>query len=94
MECKRQQTVCVLVTMGKPCLGPVTVAGCGALCPSFGRDCYGCYGPSESPNTQALGIRLAGLGLASSDITRRFLSINSQADEFLQAGKKWMSEDD
>ena len=94
MECKRQQTVCVMVTKGTACLGPVTVAGCGALCPSFGRDCYGCYGESESPNTDALGTRFAGLGLIASDIARRFLFINSQGDEFLQAGTRMIQEDD
>ncbi|MET1159344.1 MAG: hypothetical protein ABWW65_00115 [Thermoprotei archaeon] len=44
MECKRKGIECVLVAHGKPCLGLVTNAGCGALCPSFGRGCYGCFG--------------------------------------------------
>jgi coenzyme F420-reducing hydrogenase gamma subunit len=54
MDCKRNQTVCTLVAKGEPCLGPVTGTGCGALCPAFGRDCYGCFGPAENPNTAAL----------------------------------------
>ncbi|MCS7099556.1 MAG: hypothetical protein RMH84_01785 [Sulfolobales archaeon] len=45
-ECKRRGVFCVTVLSGKPCLGPVVMAGCGALCPSFGRGCYGCYGLS------------------------------------------------
>jgi len=61
MECKRRQAVCVLVATGQPCLGPVTRTGCGALCPRFGRDCYGCYGPAEAPNAAALGRRSAFL---------------------------------
>lgn len=89
LECKRRGTVCVLVTQGIPCLGPVTQTGCGALCPAFGRDCYGCYGPAENPNTEALGRRFAGLGLVPEAIARRFLFINSVAPAFAEAGKRW-----
>ena len=46
MECKRAGRVCVTVAHGTPCLGPMTQAGCGALCPSVGRGCYGCFGPA------------------------------------------------
>ena len=46
MECKRAGNVCVLIAHGTPCKGPVTQAGCGALCPSVGRGCYGCFGPA------------------------------------------------
>ena len=94
MECKRQQAVCVMVTRDVPCMGPVTRTGCGALCPRFGRDCYACFGPSESPNASALGQRFSGLGLVASDITRRFQSINSHAPEYLDAGEQWSSGDD
>ncbi len=88
-ECKRRGTVCVMVAQGIPCLGPVTQTGCGALCPAFGRDCYGCYGPAENPNTDALGRRFAGLGLVPEAIARRFLFINSAAPAFAEAGKRW-----
>ena len=53
IECKRRGTTCVMVK-GTPCLGPVTHAGCGAICPAFARGCYGCYGPMETPNLPAL----------------------------------------
>ena len=88
MECKRQQTVCVMVTKNEPCMGPVTRTGCGALCPSVGRDCYGCYGPAENPNTQAMANRLEGLGLVKDEVARRFLFINSGADAFHQQGMR------
>lgn len=88
VECKRRQAVCVMVTEGRPCMGPVTRAGCGAICPRFGRDCYACFGPSETPNTDAQAQRLAGLGLPPDDVARRFLFINNQAPAFLTAGKK------
>lgn len=86
LECKRQGNVCVLVAQQKPCMGPVTKTGCGALCPRFGRDCYACYGPSENPNAQALSQRFVGLGLLPEDIERRFLHINNHAPAFSEAG--------
>jgi len=50
IECKRRGLPCVMVSKGEPCLGPITQAGCGALCPACHRACYGCFGPMESPN--------------------------------------------
>jgi coenzyme F420-reducing hydrogenase gamma subunit len=86
MECKRRQVVCVLVTQGSPCLGPVTRSGCGALCPRFGRDCYGCYGPAEALNTSALANRFAGLGMVPEQIAKRFQAIHSHCEEFSAPG--------
>jgi sulfhydrogenase subunit delta len=87
-ECKRRNLTCVMVSRGIACMGPVTRAGCGALCPSLGRDCYGCYGPAENANTDALAAQFAGLGLGPRDILQRFQSINSQAPVFLAAADK------
>ncbi|GAA4039270.1 oxidoreductase [Nonomuraea soli] len=56
VECKARGNPCVLVAHGTPCLGPVTQAGCGALCPAFNRGCFGCFGPMETPNPAALKI--------------------------------------
>lgn len=86
MECKRRQSVCVMVAHGLPCMGPVTRTGCGAICPAFGRDCYACYGPSESPNAGALARRLAGLGLAPEAVAQRFHFVTNAAPAFLEAG--------
>lgn len=86
MECKRRQIVCVMVAKNEPCMGPVTRTGCGALCPSVGRDCYGCYGPSENSNTQAMANRLEGLGLIKDEVARRFLFINNGAEAFHRQG--------
>jgi coenzyme F420-reducing hydrogenase gamma subunit len=86
LECKRRQTVCVMVAKGAPCMGPVTRTGCGALCPSFGRDCYACYGPAENANTTALSRRLEGLGLMPEEAIRRFRFINCAAPAFRDAG--------
>lgn len=87
-ECKRQGYPCVMVTHGIACMGPVTRAGCGALCPGLGRDCYGCYGPAENANTDALAMQFTHLGLTPEAIVRRFQSINSQAPVFLAAAGK------
>ncbi|MFN3544715.1 MAG: sulfhydrogenase subunit delta [Thiobacillus sp.] len=86
-ECKRAGHPCVVVTRGIACMGPVTRAGCGALCPSLGRDCYGCYGPAENANTGALAARFALLGLDTRAVTQRFQTINSQAPAFLAAAQ-------
>lgn len=81
-ECKRRGTVCVMVAHGEPCLGPVTHAGCGALCPSFARGCYGCYGPKESPNTAALSTQLTTLGRTRVDLLRLYRTFNANAAAF------------
>ncbi|MCM2369703.1 NADH-quinone oxidoreductase subunit B family protein [Aporhodopirellula aestuarii] len=54
MECKRRGTVCIAVTKHLPCLGPVTQAGCGAICPAYDRPCYGCFGPAAQANCKTL----------------------------------------
>jgi len=93
LECKRQQAVCVMVSKGMPCMGPVTRTGCGAICPRVGRDCYACFGPAEDSNTVSLGKRLQGLGLVPGEIARRFHFINSHAEPFLDAGNKWREQE-
>lgn len=82
LECKREGTPCVMVSRGTPCLGPVTQAGCGALCPSFARGCYACFGPMESPNTASLATLWSGLGVSPADIGRAFRSFNACAEAF------------
>ncbi len=93
LECKRRGIACVMVTKQIPCLGPVTLTGCGALCPSFDRGCYGCFGPAENPETAPLARRFSGLGLAPPEIARRFLFINSNAPAFLKEGSRWQEGD-
>jgi coenzyme F420-reducing hydrogenase gamma subunit len=79
MECKRRGTVCVMVAHGTPCLGPVTHAGCGALCPSYDRGCYGCFGPMETPNTVSLTRQLKVLGMREPAVERVFRTFNVTA---------------
>jgi coenzyme F420-reducing hydrogenase gamma subunit len=86
MECKRRGTVCVMVAHGTPCLGPVTHAGCGAICPSYNRGCYGCFGPKETPNTVSLTRQLHVLGLGDRGVERVFRTFHANAEPFREAG--------
>ncbi len=85
VECKRRGTVCVMVAHGTPCLGPVTCGGCGAICPSYDRGCYGCFGPMETPNTGSLTRQLHVLGMDSRDIARVYATFYADADDFREA---------
>ncbi len=85
VECKRRGTVCVMVAHGTTCLGPVTHAGCGALCPSYNRGCYGCYGPMETPNATSLSARMTQLGAREIDIVRAFRTFTGAAEPFAKA---------
>lgn len=91
-ECKRRNTVCVMVANGTPCMGPVTRTGCGAICPAFGRDCYGCFGPTEKANAAALGQRFRGLGLVPAEIARRMHHIHSNVEPLRSEGTDWDGE--
>ena len=71
-----------MVAHGTPCLGPVTHAGCGALCPSYNRGCYGCFGPKETPNTVSLTRQLRVLGVQDRDVERVFHTFNTEAPGF------------
>ena len=88
MECKRKGNVCIAVAQGVPCLGPVTHAGCGAICPAFDRGCYGCYGPMESPNTESLSSQFRILGQNEQQIGRAFRGFNAWAWQFRKASEE------
>ena len=74
-----------MVARGTPCLGPVTHAGCGAICPAYDRGCYGCFGPKETPNTVSLTQRLQLLGLDDRDVERVYRTFNADAPAFREA---------
>lgn len=88
VECKRHGTVCVLVAHGTPCLGPVTQAGCGNLCPACDRGCYGCFGPKETPNTAALSAKLGAEGLDGRAIGHLYCTFNANAPAFREESQK------
>jgi sulfhydrogenase subunit delta len=92
MDCKRRGTVCITVAHGTPCLGPVTHAGCGALCPTYDRGCYGCFGPAETTNTASLSGRLRDLGMPERDVHRVFRTFNAAAPAFERESGRHSSE--
>jgi coenzyme F420-reducing hydrogenase gamma subunit len=85
LECKRRGYPCVVVSGGLACLGPVTRAGCGALCPAFGRGCYGCFGPREQPNVPSLASQFETNGLTVAEAGRRFAGFTGWAEPFRAA---------
>ncbi|MEU1432078.1 oxidoreductase [Nocardia sp. NPDC005746] len=86
-ECKRRGNTCVMVADGIPCLGPVTQAGCGALCPSYHRGCYGCFGPMERPNIGALLPILRINGMDAVAIDRVFSTVAVAAPDFAERSR-------
>jgi len=88
VECKRRGTVCIPVAQGVPCLGPLTHAGCGAICPAYNRGCYGCYGPMESPNADSLMDRYVFSGAQRSELVRLLRGFTGFQEAFRVAGDK------
>jgi coenzyme F420-reducing hydrogenase gamma subunit len=83
-ECKRRGLTCVMVADGTPCLGPVTHAGCGALCPAVRRGCYGCFGPMTGANLPALTGQLRACGMSSGAVDLVLSTFNVAAPGFAQ----------
>jgi coenzyme F420-reducing hydrogenase gamma subunit len=88
VECKRRATICVMI-QGKPCLGPVTHAGCGAICPAYRRGCYGCFGPMETPNPASLMREWRTLGATPRDIRRALQTFNAAAEPFRKESERY-----
>ncbi len=89
LECKRAGDVCVAVAAGTPCLGPITQAGCGALCPAYCRGCYSCFGPSESANVRGLCRYLEHSGSSGPQIVRMLRGFNGYLEPFRQVGDEY-----
>jgi coenzyme F420-reducing hydrogenase gamma subunit len=86
LECKRAGTSCVMVSRGVPCLGPITQAGCGAICPKFHRGCYGCFGPMETPNVTSLGEHFEReMAVRRPETVRMLRSFNGYLEPFKTA---------
>ena len=82
IECKLRENVCILTSLAKLCMGPVTRAGCGAICPTYGRECEGCYGPMSDANPSALAEEFRKLGMSSDDLVRKFRKYAGTTPEF------------
>lgn len=88
LECKRRGTVCVMVAQNMPCLGPVTQAGCEAICPTYNRGCFGCYGPAAQPNLVSLTSQLQANGAAADEVVNKLRSFNGYAPAFRHEGDR------
>jgi coenzyme F420-reducing hydrogenase gamma subunit len=84
MECKLRENVCILTSLGKLCMGPVTRAGCGAICPTYGRECEGCYGPMSDANPLAFAPEFRRLGISAKDLVRKFRKYAGTSKEFAE----------
>ena len=94
VECKRRFTVCLAVAQGTPCLGPVTQAGCGALCPGFGRGCFGCFGPQENARVLPLAREYAAQGTSRDELVPLIRGFTGYAKHFREAGDRLVSSTD
>jgi sulfhydrogenase subunit delta len=88
VECKRRGSTCVLVSRGLPCLGPLTRAGCGAICPRMSRGCYGCFGPMENANPESLVAQFRRQGIPADTILRLLRGFTAGSDAFLAASRR------
>jgi coenzyme F420-reducing hydrogenase gamma subunit len=89
VECKLRGTNCVMVAQGIPCMGPITQAGCGAICPAYDRGCYGCFGPAESPNIDSLASWWSDLGVGRVDLVRALRTFNAYSPAFREASEAY-----
>jgi sulfhydrogenase subunit delta len=89
VECKLRGTNCVMVAQGIPCMGPITHAGCGAICPAYDRGCYGCFGPSQGPNIDSLAAWWKQLEVADVDLVRALRTFNAYSPEFREASEAY-----
>lgn len=93
IECKLRGTVCIMVANGTPCLGPVTQAGCGAICPAYSRGCYGCFGAQDSANIDSLATAWLKAGKSQAEVYRVLHTYNAGAEPFASAGMKYGEND-
>jgi sulfhydrogenase subunit delta len=88
LDCKRRGVVCIAVTSNEVCLGPITQSGCGAICPSFNRGCYGCFGPSAQANCESLSDHYLNRGTPPLQLVRLLRSFNADAPAFRDQGDR------
>ncbi|MDJ0928976.1 MAG: oxidoreductase [Gammaproteobacteria bacterium] len=89
VECKRRGTVCIMVAKGTPCLGPLTHSGCNALCPTYDRGCFGCYGPQDNSSPAALTQYWQELGTDPQVMFRLLRNFNPATEPFRSESEKW-----
>jgi sulfhydrogenase subunit delta len=87
LDCKRMGIVCVIVAQGFACLGPATRTGCGVLCPSNGRGCYGCFGPAPNQDIKTVLAALAPFERYPGEVKGLLTNISNNAPAFRQAAQ-------
>ena len=90
--CKRRGTVCIMVAKGEPCLGPITQAGCGAICPAYDRGCYGCFGPAKQTNVESWARHVIATGEPPPSTIQLLRNFNGYAPEFREAAERLQNE--
>ncbi len=88
LDCKRRGTVCIAVAQDVACIGPVTQAGCGAICPSYNRGCYGCYGPAAPANCESLSNHYLAGGKTTVQLVPLLRNFNADAPAFRNDGDR------
>lgn len=86
VECKLKENVC-MYDKGGVCAGPVTRAGCGAICPTYGDGCEGCRGMISNPNRDSMQTVMAAHGLTMDDVMARMTMFNAYQFQQMQASK-------
>ena len=83
VECKKKGNVCVFF-LGRTCLGPITAAGCDAICPSYGAGCEGCRGLIPHPNENAMKDVLEEAGLTVDQIMSHITMFNTYRESEIE----------
>jgi sulfhydrogenase subunit delta len=89
VECKLKENVCVYQRQ-KTCLGPIALAGCDAICPTYGDGCEGCRGLIADPNIESLKQVLSEHGLSLEQTLAKmtlFLTYQTMEREAVGDGK-------
>lgn len=84
VECKLKENIC-LFTRGQVCLGPVTRAGCDAICPTYGQSCEACRGFITNPNDTSMRSLLAEHDMSVDEISAMYTMFTTY-----QVGEKLM----
>ena len=74
-ECRMAENVCVF-DKGQYCFGPISRAGCGAICPAHGRGCCGCRGLVDKPFVLSHRNILKERGMDVDEMLERFREFN------------------
>lgn len=88
LDCKRRGTVCIAIARDAACLGPITQAGCGAICPDFQRGCYGCFGPAAQANCDSLADWYVNDRITHAQLVPLLRNFNADAEAFKATGDR------